>query len=648
MRFCPFCAQENSDDVSECAHCGRKLPNVAAPIASTTRSIPAVPPRRAPRPFPRARPVTPAPPTRVDPPVFGPPALGFPVHEPVEEAIPRPVSETASRARSGTLLGIPAQKRLDSQHLDRDAATRVESAPVERALPSDDDLTTSSAESTVPTPRYDDPAESSATHTVPDLRPRLSSEAKFNAPDRTDAQLRAPPLHGPASTPRVRPPGDGLAPPLPLPPLPVAKQAPLRGDAILSSSRTAPGPVMGLDSQAIDSGRDLVQLPDSGPIELPTRATRMPTQSRLEPAPAEVDFGLAPMPAHPPAKIWPSVQYLVPLGRAVWARHRAKKTLSGLLHDDQRRVDHALRDLGEAAWKLTPRPAELKPDLDRADADEEKRRLAEQELARLAAAIEAERTRWADEEQTRQRELGKHETEVSRLTTELAAQRRVQKAEEQKLRELEHRVRAAERTMQQHLSRAAKAESKPVGKGGGPAAAEAARALADVARADIDGYTPELEAQHQVVRAHDAPIAELDRFLTDEHQQVAVHEAGLDTARGASAQTLAGLEVACEQQDTMRLAAERSVRLRLIATGTLLSLHRMNHTQSDGAFSPLYKTLDERQTVAAGHERRIAELDDERQGYDRAALQRGLIAVGGTLGLLAILAMVLSLLLARH
>ncbi|MEO6950306.1 MAG: hypothetical protein ABI321_00730 [Polyangia bacterium] len=638
MRFCPFCAQENSDDASECAHCGRKLPVVAtAPVAPAMRSIPAVPPRRAPRPFARTRPLTPAPAplTRVDP--------------PVEPATPQLVVDTGSRARSGTLLGIPARP------LDRDAATRVEGPTLRHDGVQQQDYTDEEArlapapETTEQVPRYDDdPVDNADTaiRTMPNLpvRPPLP-EPELGALDATDTQIRVPPVHVPAPTPRPR--GDGRAPPMPLPPppmpLPPPPMAKTPPRSVLSLSR--PSSLSGLapplpEAPRLEADGQVPLLPEAEPLELPTRSTRRPTQSRVEPI-AQLPIDVAEMPPHPPQKIWPSVLYLVPLARAIWSRHNAKRALGGLLHDDQRRVDQALRDLGEAAWQMQPRPPELKPELDRADADEQKRIAAEHELARLDLAVEAERSRWADEESQRKSEIGKHQNEVKKLVEQVTEQRRAQKVEEQTLRELELKLRSAERKLQQLLLRVAKAETTPPAKGGGEAAVSMAREQAEIARTEIDGHAPLVEEQHGKARAYDAPLAELEKHLADEHQQVAVQEAELDAARKTSAQTLASLELEHVEQDGTRLAAERGVRLRLVATGTLLSLHRMDETQSGGAFSPLYRALDELQTVASQREARIAELDEERQGYDRAAVQRGLIAVGGVVGLLAILAIVL-------
>lgn len=622
MRFCPFCAQENSDDASECAHCGRKLPLVATmPAAPTTRSVSALPPRRIPRPLsPRPRPMTPAPALPARPEAA--------VEAAVSEAVPQVVKDSTSRARSGTLLGIPAAKPLDL-----DAATRVEGPSLKHDAPRervDDDALTDQV------PRYGDPASSLAIHTVPDLGSTLPTSAAESS-DLTDAQISAPPVHVPASSPRPR--GGGVAPPVPLPPPPTTKRP-----ALARLSLSEPISLGDLGSPLPEAPRPM--LPEGDPLDLPTRATRMPTQSHAFPV-AMPAGDVAPMPPHPPATIWPSVLYLAPLLRAIWERHKAQRALRGLLHDDQRRVDQALRDLGEAAWKMEPRPPELRPDLDRADADEGKRVVAEQELARLELAVAAERRRWTDDELHRNSELGKHQNEVQKLVEQMAEQRRAQKGEEQALRALELARAGAERAMQKHLARATKADATPAAKGGGAAAAATAREQAEQARAEIDGYAPQVDAQHEKVRAYDAPLAELEKHLADERQQVAAQQADLETARGANAQTLAALELEHDQQDATRLAAERGVRLRLVATGTLLSLHRMGDTQSGGVFSPLYRTLDELRTVASQRESRIAQLEEDRRSYDHAAVQRGLIVVGGALGLLAILAIVLIVLVRR-
>src|SRR5687767_4396664 len=122
MRFCPFCAQENTDEASECAHCGRRLPQLAARAAPAGAASPSPAPalRRPPvRPLPRPRAVPTA------------PAMPEPITSAPRGAASAPESATAPRARTGTLLGVatdvPAKRKADET--PEGPATRVEGSP---------------------------------------------------------------------------------------------------------------------------------------------------------------------------------------------------------------------------------------------------------------------------------------------------------------------------------------------------------------------------------------------------------------------------------------------------------------------------------------------------------------------------------------
>src|SRR5262245_44622642 len=119
MRFCPFCAQENTDEASECAHCGRRLPQLTARAAPAAPSLPAATPLRRPpgRPLPRPRPVPTA------------PALPDAPTRSVAASAPE-AAPPVPRARAGTLLGVvPKQVEPKRKDATPDAATKVESSP---------------------------------------------------------------------------------------------------------------------------------------------------------------------------------------------------------------------------------------------------------------------------------------------------------------------------------------------------------------------------------------------------------------------------------------------------------------------------------------------------------------------------------------
>jgi chromosome segregation ATPase len=149
------------------------------------------------------------------------------------------------------------------------------------------------------------------------------------------------------------------------------------------------------------------------------------------------------------------------------------------------------------------------------------------------------------------------------------------------------------------------------------------------------------------VRALDAPIAELEQQLGAAREGLTQAQAGLVSARQTNADTTQTLQGARARNDEIRVTAEKGIRLRLTSTGTLLNLHRLDTPQYRVKLGPIYARLDELKHTATAREARIAALDAERRGYDRSAMQRGLIAVGGALGAFLLLLVIVIVIVAR-
>ncbi len=631
MRFCPFCAQENTDEVSECAHCGRRLPQVAAAraVAAPAPSQPVRPPPV--RPLPRPRAVAPAPAL--------PTSGGGPV-----AASAAPAPENADRGRARTLLGVPSlpPRAAPASEPAADNATRIDPSPFDAPTMQTPRVHPGQLEETTSPTDWVDKEVSETTATavrVPGLRKAASDEdstlVRDEEPTRggdegpTKVQTTLPPaprpfpvLGKPSSTPPWGASAAGTPSPAPLPPPPPSGASALvRADPF--ELATNPGAALPPPAE-----------PD---FALPAPlAFEPPTVGR---APDELE----PMPGTPAPGLVPAVKYLLPLARAIWARHKAQAALRALLHGDQRLVDDTLHDLGRAAWQEPERPAELRAELARADEDDERRRDEEKEVARLAMSLAAERERFSGDEHERKEAITAREADIARVSADLAERKRAQKTEEKGLREADARYLAAEKRVTQLVAKAARAEVTPPEKGGGAHTAANFRREAEAAQHEADGFRPERDAAMERVRALDAPISELTERLADERAKLDEEQTALEVARRDHKSAIAALEAQSTEHEEARVIAEKSVRLRLVSTGTLISLHRMDSPK----LAPIYARLDELQATAGAREARINQLETERHSYDKAALQRGLVVVGAATGIFVILLVIVLVLLAR-
>ncbi len=557
--------------------------------------------------------------------------------------------EDPPRGRARTLLGVPSlpTRSAPVEEPNTDNATRVEASPFDGATaqtPRLEPVPAPLEETTSPSERLDVDAGEATTTSVrlgrPDRPPseddltNVRDEAMTRGGDDgpTDVHRALPPARPAPARPTTRRSEDGRAtpahgarthqpPPAPLPPPPSGGPKTPRVDVLeaVTNVRTSLPP-----ARAQDLGAEGPEL--------------------LAPAGAgTADDLVGDMPPIPGPGILPSVKYLIPLARAIWARHNAQKSLRVRLHSDQRLVDDTLHDLGRAAWQEPNRPSELRAELERADEDDARRRNEEKEVAHLDMSISGERERHLDDEGKRTQAIAAREVEIARVAEDLAEKQRAQKAEEKTLREATARHGAAEKRVQALIAKAARAELTPPEKGGGPNAAANHREQAAAAQREADNLRPERDAAEERARDLDAPIAALTGTLSDERAKLVEQKTALEVARRDHQAALASLEAKKAEHDGARAIAEKSIRLRLVSTGTLLSLHRMDSPK----LLPIYGRLDELQATAAAREARISHLEAERHSYDKPALQRGLIAVGAATGTFVVLLVVVLVLLAR-
>jgi hypothetical protein len=667
MRFCPFCAQENPDDERECVHCGKRLPAMRNAPARPTAPPPKPAARPAPpRPAPRPRSIDALAPTLAptpsSPPAKAPPGKAQPSDntlkpdvaqrgpndatlkplasvkpdapkpeakletkaEPKPEAktTPKPEAKSAAKqeapkpvAPTGTLLGIAAQEPAPlapAPETSRDSARRS-TKPL--ALP---DL--------APEPKadFDEPTEIGAPSLAVDDGP-TRPQARLDEDEEDDLPTTARELPRPRPNERMTTTPAAGVPTRPNIPLPRNPTPSPRTD-LASSRHATPAPS---------------ELPP--PPRVSNEAGAFP-QLDIPPTPAMPTLALPPMPPGPksPSPI-EAVKYLLPLGKAIWARKQAQDSIRTLLHADQRLLDNVLRELGQVAREEElPVPA-LADEMRLMKEHEARKDAAAQAVADAEAAAKKEDDRWNIDRGERHAELARREAEVKIVDEDLRAKAEERRRHDGERQKIDGQIRAAEKRAAAADAKAAKADVTPPEKGGGPNTAANARTEAAEARKEATALIPSRDEAKAAAEALDAPIATLTQKLTDERATLGQKRRELTEANAAHDATLKELEQQKEHSAAERDAAERELTQRFVTAGTILNLNRVEHPR----LVPLFARVDELKNGVNAREAAILRLESERRSYDRAAVQKGMITVGIALAIVVLLAIILIVLLAR-
>lgn len=352
---------------------------------------------------------------------------------------------------------------------------------------------------------------------------------------------------------------------------------------------------------------------------------------------------LMPMPAGPSSSgLVAAVQYLVPVARGIWTRHQAQRTLKSQLHDDQRLLDGVLRDLGRAAREQELSVPVLADEMARVRDQEQRRARLETERAQAEAAREQERHSFAAEEAASQRELDRLQAELAAAEQELAHKQEERRAHVVEWGQLEGRIREAERLATQAEARAVKAESTPGIENGDEMAAQA-RAQVEQAASEAKSLQPASAAAKAKAEALDGPIATLASKVGEHRTDLDQRRHDRSRAAREHERAVADVEEQQQQAEARRGEVEQEISQLFVSMGTLLNLNRIEGPR----FAPLYARVDELKSSLSAREEAIVRLESERRAYDRTAVQKGLLVLGGAAGLLVLLVIVLLVLLAR-
>jgi hypothetical protein len=706
MRFCPFCAQENTDDARECGQCGKRLPAPRPAPHRTPLPPPSQRPKVEPRPAPRSRPLEALARGELDP-VGSSSASAAPVEEalavdtaPNVKLPPAAVDASAGDGDTAPAVKLPAPRAHDPRPAKHDdslappttpgpprptasapTGTLLGLSPVVAPTPPPQPATPVRVpgpedsqrrqtrplqvnNGTLPKP---EPAASSPTPPSRDgtpRRPSLFTQSVVDpsaAPPDSDEILTTPnPRIGPDSLTLERPverpvrrtpPPAAIPPaagppsistePTPLPPPIVPAPPRPRRDSVPSPPTPTPPPV---ERAAAPSSAPSILDDAVAALAPPTSSSPGTSAAALPPTPAIPTLAVPPMPPAPSdPTVLSSVKYLWPLARAVWARKKAQKTIRELLHGDQRLLDQVLRELGRTARQENPDLPGLADEMRRVRAEEERRAKADADILEAQRKTDEERDRWAEDEATRKADLARREAELRALEDELKDKGAERRRHQDDRNRFDAQIRALEKKAAQADARAAKAETTPPEKGGGPNTAANCRMEAEAARKEATSLiTPRDDARARA-EALDGPISELTQKILDAKAALAEKRRELAEAQAEHKKVLAELEAERKRAEAEREGAEREMSQRFVAAGTLLNLDRVDHP----AFAPLYARIDELKSGVAAREAAIVRLETERRTFDRAAVQKGLITLGVAGGSLVLVLIVLIVVFAR-
>jgi dTMP kinase len=280
----------------------------------------------------------------------------------------------------------------------------------------------------------------------------------------------------------------------------------------------------------------------------------------------------------------------------------------------------------------------------RVKAEEDRRSAAEKQIEQLYADREKELQRWGGEEAERKQDLDEREGQIRAAEEELRKKGDERRMHENERQKLDAQIRALEKKAAQEDARAAKADITPPEKGGGPNTAANARNAADAARKEATALIPSRDVARARAEALDAPIATHTKQVVDGRAMLQQKRKDLVESQAAHKRTLGSFDVEKRRCEAERDGADREMSQRFVSAGTLLNLNRVQ----DPRFESIYQRIDELKSGVNAREAAIVRLETERRGFDKSAVQKGLITVGAAVGVLILLLILLIVLVGRH
>lgn len=633
MRFCPFCAQETSDDAGRCVHCGRRLgprtmqtPQVAGPrptmlgvggaASSDSDSL--------------GGPTT----------VGGPAGLLSDFAEPPSTQSPSAAeTQVNAETRFLTKRTVSDERSAVSDGVTRSAAPFLEEdthlpPPAPGMVPPGggfDPPTMPGPEAVggppspgrlrglAPLRRHPDGDHDS----TPQLRRDPASRDSAREAGVDPGELTSPMaiVYGsafqeePTRTPKLSASGNGI-PALPPPPSGVGAMD-IRGGLSAELQAQQPTPLRPGTGAAATGPKATGGVP-TGPV--PTGALL----TRSAPIPLRP---MAPIPVSPSSPgALSAVLYLVPVARGLAERRREQARIRKLLQVEQQSLDGILSQLGRAAHEERLDLPPLTDETTLLRQAEDRRDRAQRQIAQLSVRKTTEEQRASAHSAESRRAIDRLSGEANHLEAELRQRADHRRRHQAELARLDGILRTLSRTAELADQRAAERAHDPQ-------AASQARAQGDSARGQAEALYPQRDAAQREVAQTEGPIAELTEKLGAVRSELGLVRQDLQRHEQDQAKLMQALDEDLKLQHAEREAAEREMQQRMMTVGTLVNLNRAGGTR----FAPLYQQVDDVKGRLSGYESALARLDTESESIDRHAVQRGLIVLGAgglALGLL--------------
>lgn len=623
MRFCPFCAQETSDDAGRCVHCGRRLGARTAQntLVPTGGQGPAAP----------ARPAAPIKPTMLG---IGPATA--------------PGDEADEGGGGPTTIGGPAGILGDAEpSAPHRGATRAAASGrrgADAALDEETQLPPPAPGLEAPTTSFDPPtspgirtgARRGGSGPNAGARPQPQGQAPVRRLPEDSAAAPGGPRR-PASGPR------GEAPAVPEPSEGADLTSPMSRIEAESLLFDGPGALFGGEGDRPKSSQSAIPAlpppptPQAAPQATPSSLRSSPLEATpLQPArpvtaslpvrlPPSATAEMPVIPAAPPSpSILGAVRYLWPVARGLLARRKEGARIRKSLVVVQQSLDGILLRLGRVAFEEKLRAPHLSEEMALLRQADERRAYALSQTTQLVTVRRTEEQRRGTQEGDLQQAIDTLSREAEKLDGELrqrAAERRRAQAE---LSRIDDDLRRLARTAEEADARAQQAQ--------GPAASQA-RAQADSARGQAEALRPQREARQRDAEALEEPIDQLTQALALTRSELGLRRQELTRQRAEKEKLLAELDADMGRSQAEQEAAEREMQQRMMTVGTLINLHR----EAGPRYEPLYQQIDEIKAQLTAYEATLARLDTESISYDQEAVQKALLLLGGAGLLLGLL-----------
>jgi chromosome segregation ATPase len=365
--------------------------------------------------------------------------------------------------------------------------------------------------------------------------------------------------------------------------------------------------------------------PDAAP-PVPSDAALPPAEApaavpAAAPSAAAAAAGLAPMPAHGPAGFFAGLPYWYKVIRARMKRSSVIGALKREQQAEERKLEDAVRDLGKRARELTLGLPILELPMSELTALEGERGQLDGAKSELATQLAAEKARFDEAAAECKVRIDEAQAQVQQLQGQLKERQDEQRAVKQRLAELERQIKLETGQRDRRRAEAGKAKAPEQRQDLEQAAAEVAIAIGD--------HEKQREAAQAEAASLDPPIAELQNELNEGRNRLAVAEKDLATARQALAAREKELGTQEQKLSGDLAQREQAIASKFLEIGKILDGQRSPH----GELAPLYAPIDKTRLGIDQRGAQAAQLEQERDRYDRRAVKKGKIVFFSGLGL---------------